>query len=250
MQYGISHLSIIPIRITPSDSSEMITQLLYGEHYKILEQRKQWSKVRLAFDNCEGWVVNDQITFIEKESYLALEDVDKRCHSTQLVSQVEAAKNYFIPILLGSTTSSVDILEHKFEDEQSKQKIGRENLVSTALHYLNAPALSGGRTPFGIDSSGLSQMVYKINGHALKRLPEEQALQGISLSFIEESESGDLAFFDDSEGNINHVGIIMKDNYIIHVNGKVKIDRIDHTGIFDTDSNRYTHKLRVIKKII
>lgn len=250
MQYGISHLSIIPVRVVAANASEMVTQLLYGEHYKILEQRKQWSKVRLAFDNCEGWIDNNQITFVEKEAYLSLEDVEKRSHSTELVSHVVGPKNLFIPILLGSTISSIHLLSHRFESGQNDQTFGRQNLVNTALYYLNAPALSGGRTPFGIDNSGLSQMVYKMNGFALKRTPDQQALQGDSLSFIEESEPGDLAFFDDSEGNINHVGIIMQDNYIIHVNGKVKIDRIDHTGIFDMESNQYTHKLRVIKKVI
>jgi cell wall-associated NlpC family hydrolase len=48
--------------------------------------------------------------------------------------------------------------------------------------------------------------------------------QGEALSFIEESEPGDLAFFDNEEGTIIHVGIIMADNYIIHASGKVRID--------------------------
>ncbi|MEM1260168.1 MAG: NlpC/P60 family protein, partial [Bacteroidota bacterium] len=73
---------------------------------------------------------------------------------------------------------------------------------------------------------------------------------GEALSFIEESEPGDLAFFDDAEGTINHVGIILKDNHIIHASGHVRIDRLDHTGIFNTDSRNYSHSLRVIKKVI
>ncbi len=93
-------------------------------------------------------------------------------------------------------------------------------------------------------------MVYKINGYALERTAAAQSKQGEPLSFIEESEPGDLAFFDNSDGIIDHVGIILKDNYIIHVNGHVRIDRIDHTGIFNTEEKLYTHKLRVIKKII
>ena len=93
-------------------------------------------------------------------------------------------------------------------------------------------------------------MVYKLNGYRLKRNAAEQAKQGEALSFIEESEAGDLAFFDDNEGIINHVGIMMQDNYIIHVDEKVRIDRIDHSGIFNTELRRHTHKLRVIKKIV
>jgi gamma-D-glutamyl-L-lysine dipeptidyl-peptidase len=92
-------------------------------------------------------------------------------------------------------------------------------------------------------------MVYMLNGHPLKRDSAQQAKQGEALSFIEESEPGDLAFFDDNEGNIIHVGIMMQDNYIIHVDGKVRIDRIDHSGIYNVDLKKHTHQLRVIKKI-
>ena len=93
-------------------------------------------------------------------------------------------------------------------------------------------------------------MVYRLNGHRLLRDASEQATQGEALSFIEESEPGDLAFFDNAEGHIIHVGIIMKDNYIIHAHGKVRIDRLDHTGIYNAERRTHTHKLRVIKKIV
>ena len=93
-------------------------------------------------------------------------------------------------------------------------------------------------------------MVYKLNGYPLLRDAAQQATLGEALSFIEESEPGDLAFFDNEEGKIIHVGIIMNDNYIIHASGKVRIDRLDHLGIFNAETNRHTHKLRVIKRII
>jgi len=132
----------------------------------------------------------------------------------------------------------------------SKAEQDKKNLISTALLYLNAPELNGGKSPFGIDNAGFTLMVYKLNGIQLMRTAEEQASQGEPLSFIEESEAGDLAFFDDRDGVINHVGLIMPDNYIIHVDGKVRIDRLDHTGIFNREKRNYTHQLRVIKKIL
>ena len=92
-------------------------------------------------------------------------------------------------------------------------------------------------------------MVYKLNGYPLLRDASQQATQGEVLSFIEESEPGDLAFFDDKEGAIIHVGIIMANNYIIHASGKVRIDRLDQSGIFNEELKKHTHKLRVIKKI-
>ncbi|PAM93605.1 hydrolase Nlp/P60, partial [Flavobacterium sp. IR1] len=128
-------------------------------------------------------------------------------------------------------------------------QVSKENILNTAFLYLNAPHLWGGKTPFGIDASGFTQMVYKLNGYKLSRNAADQARQGESLSFIEESEPGDLAFFDDKEGVINHVGVMMNDNYIIHAYGKVRIDRIDHSGIYNAELRRHTHKLRVIKKI-
>ena len=123
-------------------------------------------------------------------------------------------------------------------------------MAQTAFMYLNAPYLWGGKSPFGIDCSGFTQMVYKLNGYSLLRDASQQATQGVPLSFIEESEAGDLAFFDNEEGKIIHVGLIMDDNYIIHASGKVRIDRLDHLGIYNAELNKHTHKLRVIKKII
>ena len=155
-----------------------------------------------------------------------------------------------IPILLGSNVSHIKVLAHTFEGTSSNGTYQKDNLINTALLYLNAPELAGGKGPFGIDNAGFTQMVYKINGAQLLRTPAEQATQGEPLSFIEESEAGDLAFFDDKEGIITHVGLIMADNYIIHVDGKVRIDRLDHTGIFNREKRNYTHQLRVIKKII
>lgn len=250
MQYGICHLSIVPVRSTADHSAEMTTQLLYGEHYKVHEQRRHWSKIKTAHDDCEGWVDNNQITLIEKVSYTHLEKALDRNYSSELISFVECERNRLTPIVLGSTIPSEKILLHKFEGDLVNGKVGKENIVKTALFYLNAPYLRGGRTPFGIDCAGLTQMVYKINGMALKRTADQQALQGDSLSFIEESEPGDLAFFDDTDGKINHVGIIMGDNYIVHAHGKVRVDRLDHTGIFDNDTRLYSHNLRVIKQIL
>tara|TARA_X000001036_G_C20087457_1_gene565704 strand:+ start:24 stop:380 length:357 start_codon:yes stop_codon:yes gene_type:complete len=115
---------------------------------------------------------------------------------------------------------------------------------------MNAPYLWGGKTPFGIDCSGLSQMVYKINGYKIPRDAKDQVNLGVNLGFIEESKEGDLAFFDNDEGEITHVGILLKNNYIIHASGQVKVDKIDQTGIYDLKKKKHTHKLRTIKNII
>lgn len=250
MQYGICHLSIVSVRANADDASEMVTQLLYGEHFKLLERRKLWSRIRIAFDACEGWVRNHQITEIDETSYYSIDKSKKPRYASDLISFVETTGSVLLPILLGSSVHNVITLSHKFHGTFFMDKKEKSNLIQTALLYLNAPFLWGGKTPFGIDAAAFTQMVYKINGYRLLRKAFEQASQGEPLSFIEESESGDLAFFDDNDGEIHHVGIIMADNYIIHVDGKVRIDRLDHTGIFNSDSRTYSHSLRVIKKII
>ena len=115
---------------------------------------------------------------------------------------------------------------------------------------MNAPYLWGGRTPFGIDCSGFVQMVYKLQGMKLLRDASQQATLGEVVSLIDEAESGDLAFFDDAEGNIIHVGMLIDRQRIIHCSGKVKINNLDHEGIYDANLQKYTHKLRLIKRII
>ena len=249
MLYGICNLSIASLRLEPTDQSELTSQVLYGEHFKVLEKRKKWSKVRIAYDKFEGWLNNNQYIEISEDQYKKL-DKDDIPLSSDLVEFIENKSKELIPIVLGSSLSNLDLLDCSYDGNTTIGKLKKENLLNTAFLYLNAPFLNGGKTPFGIDCSGFTQMVYKLNGHKLKREASQQATQGEALSFIEESEPGDLAFFDNTDGEIIHVGIIMKDNYIIHAHGKVRIDRLDHSGIYNADKKEHTHKLRVIKKII
>lgn len=249
MQFGICNLSILPLRLEPSDTSELVSQVLYGDIFKVLEQRKQWSKIRLAYDKYEGWIDNKQYLEITEDSYKNL-NLETLKLSSDLVEFVQDENQLLNTIVLGSTLNGLDLLNHTFEGVYVEKQNPKSEIISTAFKYLNSPYLWGGKTPFGIDCSGFTQMVYKLNGYKLLRDASQQASQGEALSFIEESEPGDLAFFDNNEGVITHVGIIMKDNYIIHAHGKVRIDRLDHSGIYNSDKRMHTHKLRVIKKII
>lgn len=249
MDYGICHLSIAPVRADASDSSEMVTQLLYGEHFKVLQIRKKWSRIRIAFDGYEGWLDNKQFRKIAENDYHYFESAPLQL-STNLVDVLTTPENQLISICLGSSVSASKFLNHHFEGNSVSEILPKNHIVETALLFLNAPYLWGGKNPFGIDCSGFTQMVYRMNGYKLLRDASQQATQGEALSFIEESAPGDLAFFDNDEGKITHVGIIMKDNYIIHAHGKVRIDRLDHSGIFNYEVRNHTHQLRVIKRII
>ncbi|HPW97765.1 MAG TPA: C40 family peptidase [Flavobacterium sp.] len=252
--FAICNLAIIPLRAEPSDRSEIVSQILFGEHFEILEQQKQWSKIKLHFDNYEGWVDSKQYQFISEKNYKELSN-DGIILNSDLVEYVTSANNVLVPITLGASLSflnhdDINVNQFEFEGLRVSGIKPKKEIVKTSFMYLNAPYLWGGKTPFGIDCSGFTQMVYKLNGYILLRDASQQASQGEALSFIEESEPGDLAFFDNEDGNIIHVGIIMEDNYIIHASGKVRIDRLDHLGIYNAEQNRHTHRLRVIKKIV
>jgi gamma-D-glutamyl-L-lysine dipeptidyl-peptidase len=252
--FGICNLGIVPIRSEASDRSEMVSQLLFGDTFKIIETTPKWTKILTAFDTYEGWIDNKQFQEISENQYQILENTENILNG-ELIDFISYETNQLMPIPLGSSLNFLDINEintanFQFEGKKECGIKPKENLLKTAFLYLNAPYLWGGKTPFGIDCSGFTQMVYKINGYALFRDASQQAKQGEALSFIEESEPGDLAFFDNDEGNIIHVGIMMENNYIIHASGKVRIDRIDHLGIYNVDTGRHTHKLRVIKKVI
>lgn len=249
MRYGICPISIAPLRLETSDASEMVSQVLYGEIFKILENRKKWSKIRLSHDKYEGWIDNKQFTEIASEEYHSILDKEP-IFSNDLIAHLTHQDHTLSTVTIGAQVSSSIFLKDSFQIDQSKSIKNKAQLVDNALLFLNTPYLWGGRSPLGIDCSGFTQLIYRLNGYQLLRDASEQATQGDVLSFIEESEPGDLAFFDNSEGKITHVGIIMSDNYIIHAHGKVRIDRLDQSGIFNVDKNIHTHKLRVIKKIL
>lgn len=249
MKYGLCPLSIVPVRALADDTSELVTQILYGEHFKVIEHNKKWSKVRLAWDGYEGWIDNKQWFSIAKEQYQAL-DNQAPALTTDLVDFIVNKEQQLLSVPIGSSAHACELLQHTHEGQRISGQLPKENLIETAFLYLNSPYLWGGKTPFGIDCSGFTQMVYKLNGYKLKRDASQQAGQGEAFSFIEESEPGDLAFFDNAEGAIVHVGILMQDNYIIHAHGQVRIDRLDHTGIYNAELKTHTHKLRVLKHII
>ena len=256
MNYGICNLSIVPLRIEPDDKSELVTQVLFGEHFEILENKQQWCKIRLYFDNYEGWIDKKQFSPVDEDTIAQLNDKTPT-YAGEMIDFVTDKEQNFAAITIGAELPfytkqhlTINSTEYHYEGTVLSGKQDKATLVDIATRFLNAPYLWGGKTPFGIDCSGFTQLVYKLCGYQLLRDASQQATQGEVLSFIEECEPGDLAFFDNEEGIITHVGIILKDNYIIHAHGKVRIDRIDHSGIFNSEQQRHTHKLRVIKKII
>ena len=257
MNFGICLLSIIPCRKEPSSTSEMVTQLLFGETYSVIEVTEEWLKISTSFDHYPCWISLKQHNSISEKD---LKNLDSRFDSSELVQVISnASTNHVFPISIGATLpnlkkSNLSIGKHAFvfEGSTSNTSVQKsiQDLKETAFLFLNAPYLWGGKSPFGIDCSGFTQLIFKLNGYQIPRDASQQVELGTPLSFVEEAQSGDLAFFDNEEGNIVHVGMVIDNQQIIHASGCVRIDKFDHYGIFNSDTKKYSHMLRVIKNII
>ena len=238
------------MRIENSHESELVSQLLYGDCFEILSTKKEWFQIKSLDDLYIGWVNNKQVKEISKKNAEKI-TFDEKIYSTRLIDYIETDENRLSSIVLGSNIGACKYLGHDYDGPKRKKTETKSNLIKIASLYLNSPYLWGGKTPFGVDCSGLTQMIYRINGFNIPRDAYQQSeFGGETLSFIDESEPGDLAFFDDKEGKIVHVGMLLENNYILHAYGKVRIDRIDQTGIFNSEKQKHSHKLRIIKKII
>lgn len=250
MKYGICRVSVSPIRAEATDRSEMVSQLLFGEKVWIEEMQKSWWKIKTFYDDYEGWVDPKQLLEITQKEF---DEMNSDIFTSELFNlAIENEQPYTLTIgaVLSNYQNGIIRLGNKSFDylgEFTTGKKSKSKAVEVANLYLNTPYLWGGKSSFGIDCSGLVQQVYKLCGYRLPRDAYQQAKCGEMLNFLEEAEPGDLAFFDNEDGRIIHVGIIMEGNKIIHSHGKVRIDPIDVNGIFNTDSQAYSHSLRFVK---
>lgn len=226
-------VSLSAIRVLPMHSSEMFSQILFGETAEVLEVEPFFSKIKLNFDGTEGWVMNQHIEEI------------------QLVKSKYIVQNSFLQYknkkgnFLLSLGAEIDEELENIENNSLQDK-----LLLTAKSFLSVPYLYGGRSFFGTDASAFVQLVFKVHGISLPRFPREQALTGTVIDFLWESEVGDLAFFEDENGDINHIGIMLSNCEVIHCYGEIRVDALDSSGIYNAELKKHTHKLRFIQRII
>jgi hypothetical protein len=257
MEYGICILPVIPLRKEPNDRSELLTQMLFGETARIFETNPKWVSVETDLDRYPGWLDAKQIQRISKVEYDRINRAPL-CITLDPLTYIEDGEKggQLLPAcssLPGFKGNKLTINGNTYHLSSGRTKpfaeINSDGIAGTAISFLNAPYLWGGRTHLGIDCSGFTQAVYRLNGINLPRDSSQQAGAGEAIAFLSEAIPGDLAFFDDHEGNIIHVGLIVDSRTIIHSSGKVRIDTLDHQGIYNEEIRNYSHTLRLIRRI-
>ncbi len=258
ISYFTTHLSIVPVRALPSHRSEQVSQILFGEVVACLRKQGDWLYIRCTWDDYEGWVQAVQLTIVSDDWYV------KRLENQSFVFDLllpASSDTYFLPLPLGASLPCFDGINAMVGDvryQYNGQVIQPSNglktvdwLLKIALRYLYAPYLWGGRSPFGIDCSGLVQMSFLMIGVSMPRDASLQIGCGKTVDFLQNALPGDLAFFCSEQGKVNHVGILLDANTILHASGQVRIDAIDAGyGIFNRDLQKHTHLLYAIKRIL
>lgn len=244
---------MIPLKAEANERSEQISQILFGEAFEIFEWTEHWVKITTVHDNYTGWIGRLQFKMLGHIAFSDLKQTPSPLTYHPVTQAWQIANNSILYLPIGSSLAflkgtTCNIANERFEIIGA---IGEsENISLTARKFLNTPYLWGGRTHFGIDCSGFTQTVFKLQGINLKRDAYQQAEQGYTIPSLHECKAGDLAFFSNDEGKIVHVGILLSEETIIHASGKVKIDSIDEKGIFSQELKRYTHKINMIKRLI
>jgi|APDOM4702015159_1054818.scaffolds.fasta_scaffold45519_2 cell wall-associated NlpC family hydrolase len=255
---AICPLAQIPVRIDPSDKSEMVTQVLFGETFNIQEEKGNWLLIQTHVDTYEGWIDRKQAhivtpEFIEKTKSSTTHVVAEKtlvCYCKNDSTFILLGKGCHLPLLANNTFHLGEkVYTTTGKGKAIPKKFNASKIAETAMDYLNTPYLWGGRSIMGIDCSGLVQVVYHMRGLDLPRDAAQQAVYGDAIDFIDEAMPGDLAFFDNLSGEIIHVGIIIGPGKILHASGQVRIDNIDHNGIYNVEKGSYTHSLRILKRL-
>lgn len=272
MQAGICNLPLLPLRSESSERSEQISQLLFGELFELLDEKESWSYIRNLSDNYTGWCTTKMLQFLPSvlfNTLLNAEPIFTKALLAPCIKLGDELPQLFIPA--GSRLYFSDVADHSFpifrtktfgELEPQKEywrlapdftaslsrEAASEEVLRTAMLFMNAPYLWGGKSILGIDCSGFSQLVFSIYGQILPRDARDQVLLGTEVSDLSQAGPGDLAFFSNMDGKVIHVGILLDNCRILHASGCVRIDRMDQQGIYCAELGKYTHKLCSIKR--
>lgn len=288
---AVSLHSVVPVRTEASETSEQITQMLFGEICTIEEQKTRWIRVKLALDGQMGWVDAKMIATLSTDEYKSYSAALKAAAYVAFPMAYAVSENngQTIPLTAGTRLTNYhnghfEVLGVGFRIDAGMVltkplEMTQPNLLQSVRFFLNVPYLWGGKNALGMDCSGFTQTILSLFGHKIPRNASEQVTQGRLISRLSSSKAGDLAFFchyeeaatqeitnnlkqQSTETNaiarqkITHVGILIDSERIIHCSGRVKIEKIDTTGIFSVEQSdtahpdgQYTHRLLSIRRL-
>ncbi len=259
LAFGYCNVSIMPVKIEPSHRAEQCNQLLYGEKVEIIEVLKNdWAHIQSTWDSYQGWCKFSQLAKVTQKEH---QKNAKYLAGSQNSKLVMPTGDMWIPLGAdltglkgGKITPYIDAGKYKGKRLARKTlTLNAENLTTAAQKYLHAPYQWGGRSMAGIDCSGLMQMALKLCNYQFPRDADQQANEGTLVDFLQNAKCGDIAFFDNKDGKIVHVGLLLDNQTILHATdaaGRVVIDRIDQAGIISTSLKMRTHNLRFVKRIL
>ncbi len=268
--FGIALLGIIPMRALPSETTEMVSQMLFGESYKVLavSENQKWYYILTDIDQYNGWISSGQHYELDKLTYKNYQKLPfqlSKANETYIhIDNVTFAlpqgciikKNQDKKLVLGEKEI---IFEGKLQKITQKSKVHFLKKIQFLKNFLYAPYLWGGKTPFGVDCSGFVQQVYRLFGVNLLRDARLQHTQGEEVWSLADLQTGDLAFFKRND-KIVHVGIVFsqkdackylekiqfpiqfKDAWVVvHSADFVRIDFLDKKGLFRRQTQAYSH---------
>ena len=254
--------SIVPVRAEASESSEQLTQLLFAETCTVLEEKPRWIRIKNDADSQTGWVDFKMLTRLSDEEAAQVEQADRTARVQMPMAYAVSENNgQTLPLTAGTILPNYkdghfEVLGVHFRIDPSMVapkpiEMNTANLMNAVRFFLNIPYLWGGKNALGLDCSGFTQVIHSLFGHSLLRNASEQATQGFEVSTLADAQAGDLAFFDHEDGKISHVGLILDAGRVIHCSGRVKVEKLDESGIFSAEQGGiYTHHLVALRRYV
>ena len=261
MGYGIALHSVVPVRAEAREGAEQNTQMLFGELCAILEEQPRWVRIRLESDGQEGWADAKMICPMKSEEYKSHKTVLQTAATVAMPMAYAVSENngQTIPLTAGTKLTNYqdgrfEVLGVGFRIDPSmvitkSLDFNEQNLLQAVRFFLNIPYLWGGKNAMGMDCSGFAQIVMSLFGKNLPRNASEQVTCGRMISALSKAKAGDLVFFDHEDGKISHVGIVIDPERVIHCSGRVKVEKLDETGVFNAETGSYSHHLVTIRRI-